>query len=938
MQNQPELLEQFPYSTDTQWFSALQFVRKAPFAEDFWQTFKGLYKKVEQYVLDSPEACMGIVQKLVGVFLERIDQVKTADISAQRFPTIATLGYMKRRARRLLNHFGKTNPDIYVGLVKNLLAGQEGKAEIHSEQWICLDLFWGNSARYIQTGFGHNNYSLKKDKFQLKNPEERFSTIWEDNLQILHELLQKDLPTQVSEFAVKILERKQSNLPALSDKKLEGFFQSGSAWLQRVAVRMAYQKLTIQNISPELYAGLTLFASPELLKKVVEINKNRTQNSKDWENNFAESLKNTVWSLLQTGNNSRRVIHALTYLHHKYPTKLKNLNALAIAPALLQSKHKILQDLAFTSIQSAKKEDAMTWISALGTERSTEKDAFYDKIKVTLAGKFNKSVSAQEVRPFVFNTSFYIADFGWHLTNKMQEWYMYQLWNKFTQGAALYGKKREMFMHAIASPSGVVAFQRYYKYSNYFVNQFNNENLNFVLEYADKAIVALFIKYHKEQFQNYPLYNIQNLIRFPDAVRDAIFAEVLPTLKNKNIFDYTWYINNAFQQSVANPWLLEAIKQMIEHSNFTEQSAYCVLDAILHYTHAFDYKANVFAMLQTLSKGRQDQLLIVLSRNPSWLVGYASLFPATWRERALENLDITSIVNIARDSDATQWEVLKEAVYSFLTKNPQPSTFWKEILEMAIANPDSPLVARILENADCKKMFLQLQDASILDIAQPELEDLLSEWASANFNLFEMGSYELFRLCIHKLPKLRQAGYTLAKQHGITVTFGLRLMESDLPEAVGEAQTYFNALPAQSDTEWDALLGMIDSPNRQVRVFALDYWKARAEHLGTKPQLLPFLSEHADQAVQEAVAKEIKEKKVQNPFVQRFEKEVLRQKNKARKAKDVVKAHIEETLEIDAKTLIELAQSANKREAEWAIVQLTKKALAGEDTEGFVLD
>ena len=200
-----------------------------------------------------------------------------------------------------------------------------------------------------------------------------------------------------------------------------------------------------------------------------------------------------------------------------------------------------------------------------------------------------------------------------------------------------------------------------------------------------------------------------------------------------------------------------------------------------------------------------------------------------------------------------------------------------------------------------------------------------------------MGSHELFSLCIHKLPKLRQAGYGLAKKHGITVPFGLRLMESDLPEAMSEAQNYFNTLPTQSDTEWEALLGMIDSPNRQVRIFALAYWKERAAHLGMRPQLLPFLSEHADQAVQEAVAQEIKTQKVQNPFVQRFEKEVLRQKNKARKAKEVVKAHIEETLAVDAQTLIELAKSANKREAEWAILQLTKKALAGEDTAGFVL-
>ncbi len=935
MQNQPELLDQFPYSTDAQWFNALQFVRKAPFAEDFWQTFKGLYKKLEQYVMDSPEACTGTVQKLVGAFIERIDTVKSEHIKTQRFPTIATLGYMKRRARRLLNHFGKTNPDVYVALVKSLLAGQEGKAEIHAEQWICLDLFWGNSARHVQTGFGHNNYSLKKDKFQLKKPEERFAGIWEENLQTLHELLQKDLPAQVSEFAVKVLERKQSNLPALSEKKLETFFQSGSVWLQRVAVRMTYEKLTFQSISPELQAGLTLFAEPTLLKKIEEINKKRTANNKDWEHQFAESLKNTVWSLLQKGNNSRRVIKALAYLSDKYPTKLKSIDALAIAPALLQSKNEILEKLALASIQSAKKEDAMAWINALGTDRTAAKDTLYDKIKVTLAGKFPQNLDRNVMRPFIFNTSFYVADFGWHLTSKMSEWYTYQFWSKFTQSSAVYGKRREIFMHAITSPSGIVAFKRYYKYSNYFVSYFHNDNLKFVLDYAGKEITDLFHKYYKDQFQSYPINNLQNLGLLPDVFRDEIFAEALRELKNRDIFENgnAYQLNTLLRKS--DGWYLEAIKQLIENTKFTKSSAYTVFKSFLDEFHS-DRK-RIFDMLQTLSAGRQAVLLETLANNPPWLVGHASVFPETWRKLALQNLNIDSVMNIVRDSDATQWDVLKESVYDFLSNKPQPSSFWKEILETAIAMPDSPLVARILENADCKRLFLKLEDVTILDIAQPDLEDLLAEWASANERIFAMGSYELFRLCIHKLPKLRTAGYMLAKKQGITVQFGLRLMESDLPEAISESQAYFNALPAQTDEEWDALLGMIDSPNRQVRIFALAYWKGRAEHLGTKPQLLPFLSEHADQSVQEAVAKEIKEKKVQNPFVQRFEKEVLRQKNTARKAKDIVKAHIEETLEIDAQTLIELAQSANKREAEWAIVQLTKKALAGEDTKGFVL-
>jgi|GEM_PF-5588337 len=935
MQNQPELLDQFPYSTDAQWFNALQFVRKAPFAENFWQTFKGLYKKVETYVQASPELCAGSVQKLVSAFIERLDAVTPENIKNERFPTVATLGYMKRRARRLLNGFGKTNADIYVTLAKNLLIAQEDKQAILPAQWICLDLFWANSRKYEQTGFGHNHYKLNEKVFQFKQVEERFSEIWENNPQILFDILQKNIPNQVSEFAVKILQRKEINLPALSEQKLVNFFESGLVSLQRTAVKMSYEKLAFQNISPELYAGLWLFATPDLQKKAEEILKKSIQITKEWENNFANSLTKITWGLLKKGNNSNRVIKAFNYLDTKFPTKLKQLDAEKIASALLQSKHKTLHKLAITSVQNAKKEDAMAWLLALGTERNTTTEDLYEKIKLALAGKFPSNLDGNITRPFIFNSSYFVADFGWHLTSKMQQWYVYKFWNQFMRASAVHGKRRDVFMNAITSPSGIAAFKRYYEHSDYFISQFQFDNLNFILAHAGKEIVDLFKKYHKEQFQNSPIYNLTNLAFLPDALRNEILQESLPAFKNKDVFNYAQYINNVFEQSVSNNWLLGAVKQLIENSKFSKQSAYSVFDALLNNQN--NNRQAVFAMLLTLSQGRQGILLETVSNNPNWLVNHASLFPTSWRELALKNLNIDAVMNIVRDAQATEWEILKVSIYDFLQTKPQPSSFWKGILETAISMPDSPLVVRILENKDCRKIFLQLQDASILEIAEPELEDLLSEWASANTKLFAMGTHELFRLCIHKLPKLRQAGYALARQHGITVVFALRLMESDLPEAMGEGQAFFNALPAQSDNEWDALLGMIDSPNRQVRIFALAYWKGRAEHLGTKPQLLPFLSEHADQAVQEAVAREIKEKKVENPFVQRFEKEVLRQKNKARKAKDIVKAHIEETLAIDAQTLIELAQSANKREAEWAIVQLTKKALAGEDTAGFVL-
>ncbi len=70
-----------------------------------------------------------------------------------------------------------------------------------------------------------------------------------------------------------------------------------------------------------------------------------------------------------------------------------------------------------------------------------------------------------------------------------------------------------------------------------------------------------------------------------------------------------------------------------------------------------------------------------------------------------------------------------------------------------------------------------------------------------------------------------------------------------------------------------------------------------------------------------------------------FDKGVLRTRNRGRKTKELVKTRLQtaQPSNLDTKTLMELARSRNIKDREWAIEQLTKMALAGEEVEGFVL-
>ena len=245
---------------------------------------------------------------------------------------------------------------------------------------------------------------------------------------------------------------------------------------------------------------------------------------------------------------------------------------------------------------------------------------------------------------------------------------------------------------------------------------------------------------------------------------------------------------------------------------------------------------------------------------------------------------------------------------------------------------------RLIEDEAFFKLFQQQKDASVLEITHPSFEQALLGWVTSNQDVFVMGSTALSTLCFHKLPTLRQWGLAKASALGINIMFGLRMLESGIPDTMQASQNYFNGLADGSTDETEAALALCDSPNKDVRIFGMQFLTARKDKLKDHPRALAFLSEHADAFVQAFVSQEISCQQLNQPFVERFDKEILRMKNRSRKAKEHTKKRVGKTLQIDAGVLKEIARSGGKGDAEWAVLQLTKKVLAGEEIEGFVLD
>jgi hypothetical protein len=939
MQNLPHLLDSFPLRDDKALFEMLQFTRKAPLAQDYWQVLKGLYKQTETAVLANPAEANTAVLKVLATLIYRIDQTDFADLKSQ-YPTQATLGYMKRRARRCLRILGVSHPTVYTQVATQVLSAyQDAPVMQIPVQWVTADILYGQSRRCRQTSNGMGNYVFEANKLNLKQAEERFPAIWDEQLNFVRDLLEKEMPWQIYEFAVRVLERNQIQLPALADTVLQRFFASPSVWLKRTAVHLAYQTYTYQGLKPAVFAGMWLFASVSLRKKIDEITRKRSKQDKDWQKEFASQLADYTVGALKRGNRSRRILQAVEHLQANHPKALELDDVLPIAPALLQSPYESLQEIAMAAVKKVKKEDVRQWLEALGLEQNKRHKKLYERMSDILWDKFKNvnNIDRREIEKYVFNDSIYVCDFGWRLSEKVYTYYLYRIWSKF--GNFQFAKKIKLvhFYNTITTQYGAEAFMKYYKQSFYNLTYYKTEAFAYLWEHASDKIKNFIVKQYAKNFKEYPLNNLAQLSKLPEEVRNQIFEDALPDLKGKNLFDYYWYVNNALSEAKNNEWIATSLGRLFGVAHIPADKVYDILSYTFEHS---EISARFLQLYNEFPREKRQLFVNALSGNYQFLTDYATVIPSAMLAEALQDLSLETILQIITNSPEENWLQLKDSIYPQLRQKQIEAGFWKDVLERILGSEQgqSQLGIRLLQDERFFDLFLTQRDTSVIDLTEPDYEEVLTQWAERNPDLFPMSSGELFRICIHKLPTLRAFGLRHAKALGISLIFALQLFESDLPEAVQEAENHFNSLTEKSDEEQDAVLALIDSPNKVVRAFGLSFLKIRQANFQDRPHILAFLSEHADQTVQETVARQITEKGIATPFVQRFDKEMLRMKNRARKAKEMVKERLEQNLQIDAETLLELARSANKREAEWAIEQLTKKALTGEEIAGFVVE
>jgi hypothetical protein len=678
-----------------------------------------------------------------------------------------------------------------------------------------------------------------------------------------------------------------------------------------------------------------LYASAGLKKKIQEIEDKRPKRDKAWQEEFGENLAKLTFKELKNGNSSRRILNSIEFLQKHFDKAIPTDNLLPMAEALFHSPYKSLQELAFLGAEKAPKDQSISWLKALDNGKEKLKMPMYDRLAGILFPKFKGNLQRHEIEPYVFHQSFAVCDFGWRLSAKIQyEYNLYYIWNKLSR----YESRRKLeksFLNAITSMAGTDAFIRYYQKNEWYLNYYSDSAMAFLIANASERIRNFVVKQFSKNFKQNPLYLLQKLSGFQEGIRNQIVEESLNDLRNKVVFDYSWYVESSFQQAINNQWIADTLLKLLDNCKMDVNSASNILRAALG--QSGDFSNRVMTWLTTLPESKQIFFTDALAYNFYLVKEHAAKFPKEMILKVVRKQSLENLLEMTATLKDENWLIISEVVYEQLLAKSDEVGFWKNILERVLNAPESQLGSRLIQDPKFFALFQQQKDLSILDISQPEFEDFLFSWLEANPQYFGMETPELFKVCIHKLPKLRTWALAHARKLGITLPFGLQLFESDLPDAAAEAKNYFNSLQAKSQKELEAVLAMCDSPNRVVRTFGLDYAAQRKENFPDNEQILEFLSEHSDKFVQQFVAEEITKYEVKKDFVQRFDKELLRMKNRSRKAKENIKERLEKTLEIKPETLLELAKTGTKTDREWAIEQLTKKVLAGEEILGFEL-
>ncbi len=919
-----QLLALIPAASEADRQTLLHYIRTAPLAPDHWKVLKTIYKGYEA----TPDA------DITAAIIIRLDEAPLQGLQVT-YPTAKTLGYMKRRARRFLKFL--PDPDLYFEIASRVLLAGKGKRDVDfAHQWITADLLLGNARRVWQQGHGRGPVVFNGLQFHHTRPEDRRPAVWDAHLPFVRQLLSPDLPWVTQEFALKVLQRNGQPVPQFSDAELTRFFLAPSLWLKRTAGRQAYAAYRAGSALPApLWAGLFVYGNAAQRQQLRQSGWAKQPDA--WQGAVATHLQTYLLDLPGRERLSQRMTAALTLLHALARHRFTPEQVLSVAALLFRSGQPDFTEWAFTAAEKADRGTALAWFDRAAT------DAQLGRLAGSFRTKYKRvSLEATVLEPFVFHPSFVVCRFGWELVRHHSQNYestVRGIWNKLAKGIGK-PKVETALRNTLQSDAAAEVFTGFYTGYEYLLSDeksFPGPAFAFVLEHGNEAFRRFLSGKMLEWFREQPLQWLPRLGQCPPAVRRDILQRTAPTLRGRRLFNpetFLFAVRNATPPH--DEWFWETLLYLLDNSQLPREDVQTVVECAAKEPGALGRLVSHLSLLK--NAGRKawftEELGRQLSTRPE-LIAHAD---ASLARLLVNAATLPQLVLLIPALGEESWKQLQPALHAYLAALPQPGLFWREALrQVADAEKGDVLAARLFEAPPLRALFLRQPDPGILDIQHPAVEAWLGQWTQANLAALAQQPDAWYRACTHKLPAVRTPALAAALAQKPDLPFVLRLLESGLPPVQQAVQGYLEALPAGSNGELDAVLALCDSPDPATRRLGIAFLQKRLPGWPEerRARLLECLSEHSHPQVHHLVSEALLAQPLDQPFVQRFDREILRMQNRGRRAKEHVKRRQEQNPSLPTEVLLEMARSGGRQEAEWAVWQLTQRRLAGESIAGF---
>lgn len=603
---------------------------------------------------------------------------------------------------------------------------------------------------------------------------------------------------------------------------------------------------------------------------------------------FKSSLKTLVVQQLKKGNTSASVLRSIQFLHHTGDFSLSPQEAYPLAETLFKADSPVTRKVAFGMAKNAPIYDAPYWLNAARHSETHLKDLIeIYRQKIHHAHHYNGA--QQEFSDYMFIAHPAVVNFGWELAERyLRAREVSEIWGKLVRNRK--ANAWQLLQLNVQAPSAMQWFVASHSNQMEHLYTYSPEKIAFIIKKGAPPVRHLLLGQITQSFECNPLMFLYLVSNLAHEQRTQLLHKCLPQFAQQTLSIDEGFLAHTIQRLGENTWGLKTLLTVVAHAQVTQAETNQVVGLMLEETHS----AQVLVQrLATLLNTKNKALFVkALSKNPDKLLAYHQYIPQQVWVGLLRQMPIAYL------------------------------TGFKQAFAQAIST---------------------LGD-EVLNITAPLFEDTLIDWLKHHQAKGQAPLDDprlLYKICIHPLPKVRQWGHTQAMRQGLKADFALKLLESDLPETVAFAKTYFDGITVEDSHFVDNLLALCDSPMAATRSYGLALLQ-KIEISSTKEALLlAYLAEHADAKIQTYVAQKLLQTSPsinQAPFVKKFDQAVLRRKNRHKVAREHVKKRWSQQTEVDIQTLVELAKTGTQGDAEWAIIQLTRLSVQGKEVDGFVLD